>query len=43
MSGRLGELAADELVLGYLVLPETMSLDAEIDIYWNDRLIRAQF
>lgn len=37
LQGRLGELEEDEVVLGYLVLPDTMNLQAPVDVYWNDR------
>jgi hypothetical protein len=43
LQGRFGSLAADEAVLGYVVLPETMDLGAELDIYWNDRRTSAAF
>jgi hypothetical protein len=43
LQGRLGPLEANELVLGYMVLPEQMDLSADLDIYWNDRLITSRF
>jgi hypothetical protein len=43
LQGRLGELEAGEAVLGYLVLPETMSLDQQLDVYWNDRRTTVRF
>jgi hypothetical protein len=43
LQGRLGPLEANELVLGYLVLPEQMDLSSELDIYWNDRLVTSRF
>lgn len=43
LQGRLGSLGADEVVLGYVVLPEAMRLDASLDIYWNDRRTTARF
>ncbi len=43
LAGRLGELDADEPVLGFVVLPPTMRLDSELDIYWDDRRITARF
>jgi len=43
LQGRLGPLQANELVLGYVVLPEQIDLSAELDIYWNDRRITSQF
>lgn len=43
LQGRLGELGADELVLGYVVLPAAIDLARPIDVYWNDRRIEARF
>jgi hypothetical protein len=43
LQGRLGALEADEVVLGYVILPETMRLEDPIDVYWDDRQISAQF
>jgi hypothetical protein len=43
LQGRLGPLQGNELVLGYVVLPEQMELSAELDIYWNDRRITPRF
>ena len=43
LQGRLGDLAADELVLGYVVLPDAMDPSRPMDIYWNDRRIEVQF
>lgn len=43
LQGRLGELEASEAVLGYVVLPETMSLDESLDVYWNDRRTTVRF
>jgi len=43
LQGRLGALQANELVLGYVVLPEQIDLSAELDIYWNDRRITSRF
>jgi hypothetical protein len=37
--GHLGDLAAEELVLGYLVLPSGLDLARPMDIYWDDRQI----
>lgn len=42
LQGRLGALGAGEIVMGYVVLPEAMGLEQELDLYWNDRRIRAQ-
>lgn len=41
LQGRLGALGAGEVVMGYVVLPEAMGLEQELDLYWNDRRIRA--
>jgi len=41
LRGRQGALAAGEITLGYVVLPEQADLAAPIDIYWNDRRITA--
>lgn len=43
LQGRLGPLQANELVLGYVVLPDQIDLSAELDIYWNDRRITPRF
>ena len=43
LQGRLGPLQANELVLGYVVLPDQIDLSAELDIYWNDRRISPRF
>ncbi|MDJ0785963.1 MAG: hypothetical protein QNK05_04105 [Myxococcota bacterium] len=43
LQGRLGELEGGEGVLGYVVLPETLDLGGEIDVYWNDRRTTARF
>jgi hypothetical protein len=43
LQGRLGSLQADELVLGYAVLPAQIDLSNDLDIYWNDRKITARF
>jgi hypothetical protein len=39
IEGRLGRLSPDEVVLGYVVLPEHMDLSRPMDIYWNDRQV----
>jgi hypothetical protein len=41
LRGRQGDLAAGEITLGYVVLPETADLAEPMDIYWNDRRITA--
>ena len=43
LQGRLGPLQANELVLGYVVLPDQIDLSDELDIYWNDRRITPRF
>ena len=43
LQGRLGDLAADEVVLGYIILPEQISATEPMDIYWNDRRIAVAF
>ena len=43
LQGRLGALEAGEVVLGYVVLPETLAISAPFDVYWDDRRIAVQF
>jgi hypothetical protein len=44
LQGHLGQLDEGEVVLGYIVLPTTMSLDGrDIQIYWDDRHTTARF
>jgi len=43
LQGRLGSLQANELVLGYVVLPPQIDLSADLDVYWNDRRTTARF
>jgi hypothetical protein len=44
LQGHLGQLAAGEVVLGYIVLPDAMSLeDRALQIYWDDRHTTARF
>jgi hypothetical protein len=43
LQGRLGALGADEVVLGYVILPPAMRLVDPVDVYWDDRQIAAQF
>jgi hypothetical protein len=43
LQGRLGALDAGELVLGYVVLPDTFDLGSDVDIYWNDRHTAVRF
>jgi len=41
LEGELGELSAGGQVLAYTVLPEHVDLREPLDIYWDDRRIRA--
>ena len=43
LQGRLGELDAGEVVLGYVVLPESWDPANELDVYWNDRHAAVRF
>jgi hypothetical protein len=43
LQGRLGALAAGEVVLGYLSLPPNFDPSQELDIYWDDRHTTARF
>lgn len=43
LSGQLGDLGADELVLGYVVLPASFDLARPLDVYWDDRQIATTF
>jgi hypothetical protein len=43
LQGRLGALEADEVVLGYVILPETLRLEDPLDVYWDDRRLSARF
>jgi hypothetical protein len=43
LQGRLGALAAGEVVLGYVSLPPNFDLARELDLYWDDRHITATF
>jgi hypothetical protein len=44
LQGRLGQLEAGEVVLGYVVLPDAMILDGrDLQIYWDDRHTTARF
>ncbi|NNL84946.1 MAG: hypothetical protein HKP27_04800, partial [Myxococcales bacterium] len=43
LAGRIGAIEPDDLVLGFVVLPSTMSLEDELDIYWDDRRMSASF
>jgi len=38
-----GELAPEELVLGYAVLPPSIDLKRPVDLYWDDRRIAVTF
>jgi hypothetical protein len=43
LQGRLGALEADEVVLGYVILPETLRLEDPLDVYWDDRSLAVRF
>ena len=43
LQGRLGALAAGEVVLGYISLPPNFDPAADLDIYWDDRHTTVQF
>jgi hypothetical protein len=43
LQGRLGALEADEVVLGYVILPEAVRLEDPLDVYWDDRQLSVQF
>ena len=43
LAGRLGDLGADELVLGYVVLPGAIDLTRPVDVYWDDRQLATTF
>jgi hypothetical protein len=43
LSGSLGDLAADELVLGYVILPGPFDLTRPLDVYWDDRQLATTF
>ena len=43
LQGRLGELDGGEVVLGYVVLPESWDPTNDLDVYWNDRHAAVRF
>lgn len=43
LQGRLGELEAGEVVLGWVALPETLDLRRPMGVYWNDRHTEVTF
>jgi hypothetical protein len=43
LQGRLGDLAAGEVVLGYVILPESLRPSEPFDVYWDDRRLAVQF
>ncbi|MCL4685161.1 hypothetical protein KJ059_10460 [Myxococcota bacterium] len=43
LSGRVGDLSAGDLVLGYVVLPESIDVTRPLDVYWDDRQVVATF
>ncbi|MAE95139.1 MAG: hypothetical protein CL910_10805 [Deltaproteobacteria bacterium] len=42
LQGRLGDLAGGEIVMGYVVLPDAIALEQDLDLFWNDRRVRAR-
>jgi hypothetical protein len=43
LQGRLGDLEAGEVALGWVALPERMDLAAPLGVYWNDRHLEVTF
>jgi hypothetical protein len=43
LQGRLGELEAGEVVLGWIALPPGMDLHQPLGVYWNDRHTEVTF
>lgn len=43
LQGRLGDLEAGEVALGWVALPERMDLAAPLGVYWNDRQLETTF
>ncbi len=43
LQGHLGALGEGEVVLGYVVLPDSLDLAKPVEIYWDDRHTVAQF
>jgi hypothetical protein len=43
LEGHLGQLDAGDVVLGYVVLPDTMDLRGRLDVWWNDRRASMNF
>jgi len=43
LQGRVGDLQAGDVLLGYVVLPQQFDLHAPMDVYWNDRRIETTF
>lgn len=43
LAGRIGAIESDDLVLGFVVLPRTMTFEGELDIYWDDRRVSVNF
>lgn len=41
LDGRFGRQESGGSVLGYVVLPDYVDLSAPLDVYWNDRRLRA--
>lgn len=43
LSGRVGDLAAGDLVLGYVVLPGAIDVTRSLDVYWDDQQVVTTF
>lgn len=43
LSGRVGDLAAGDLVLGYVILPEAIDVARSLDVYWDDQQVVTTF
>jgi hypothetical protein len=43
LSGRVGDLGAGDLVLGYVLLPDAIDVTRPLDVYWDDRQVVATF
>jgi len=43
VKGEAGPLAANDTLLGYVVLPADIDLGRPVDLYWNDRRLEARF
>lgn len=43
LSGQLGDLGAEDLVLGYVILPPSLDVSRPLDVYWDDRQLATTF